>query len=377
MPDRILKISDTEFQRAVSSAVKKALRGDPDRVGGAGIDKEQLAKAGDSSFKFARFLNALGTKQFDRAPDEMKVVNRAMESGSGEGGGYLVPEEQAMDIIELLRPKSVVRKTAAREIPMNSETMSIPRHKGGASAFWVGENTPIPESRPTLGQINLRARMLVGLVQMPNNLLDDSSPSVEAFVRSDLAEVLALASDLAMLQGSGVGNEPRGIKNYPDIHTKSLGTNGAAPTFDNLYDAMYEIEAVDGDMTDWIVNPRTRNTLRKIKNSDGDFIFNKGGGQGGANLTQREPDTLLDMPLRVTNQIPRNLTQGTSSIASYIMLGDFSQAIIAERKSLEFAVSTEAGTAFETVQTWIRVIMRMDFALRHPESFNVLTGVIA
>ena len=377
MPERILKISEKEFNRAVAAAVKKALRGDPSRIGGAGVGKEAREKAGDSDFKFTRFLNALATKNHDLAPDEMEIVRRAMASGSGEAGGFLVPEEQAMDIIDLLRPMSVIRNTAARTLPMSTETMSIPRHKGGARAYWIGENTKIPTSQPAFGQINLRARMLVGLVQMPNNLLDDSSPSVEAFVRSDLAEVLALASDLAMIQGSGTGNEPRGIINYPDVNSITLGTgNGGKPGFDDLFDAMYEIEAVNGDMSDWIVHPRTRNTLRKIKNADNEYIFNRGGGPANATMEEREPDTLLEMPLRATTQIPIDLTQGTATNASYIVLGDFSEAIIAERKSLEFAVSTEAGDAFETVQTWIRVIMRMDFALRHPESFNVIRGVL-
>jgi len=36
---------------------------------------------------------------------------------------------------------------------------------------------------------------------------------------------------------------------------------------------------------------------------------------------------------------------------------------------MEILASQEAGTAFATDQTWVRIISEIDIAVRHPESF--------
>ena len=43
--------------------------------------------------------------------------------------------------------------------------------------------------------------------------------------------------------------------------------------------------------------------------------------------------------------------------------------------SLEIATTKEADTAFATNQTWVRIIMQVDVAVRQPLSFCYTTGI--
>jgi Phage capsid family/Phage integrase family len=76
----------------------------------------------------------------------------------------------------------------------------------GATASYVRENELIQVSEQEFAQAPLlRPKQLAALVPVSNRLLRDAAeaPDAEAVIREDLAEVLALAGDLAFLTGSG------------------------------------------------------------------------------------------------------------------------------------------------------------------------------
>jgi len=179
--------------------------------------------------------------------------------------------------------------------------------------------------------------------------------------------VLALAEDLAFIGGDGTANKPLGIINTSGVNEVTLGANGGTPGFDTIYDALYQVELNSGAASAWIMHPRTKNTLRKIKDSSGQYIYN-------VSPSLREPDSLMGIPVYLTTQIPANLTVGSSTDCSYIICGQFDEAIIGERLGMEFSID-QSGTAFEYYQSWIRAISRLDFTLRTPGVFCKVTGV--
>ncbi len=314
-------------------------------------------------FSLGRFFKALSTKDWSGARMEKKALGEA----SGPAGGYLVPEEYVSGVKDRITAESVVRKAGATVYPMSTDTLNIPKVSGGATAYWLGENTQIPTNDPAFGQIQLVAKMLAAMVKVSNQLLSDSSGAAEMAIRRDVAKTISLAEDLAFLQGSGSGNEPRGIINTTNVNEVSLGPNGDTPTFDDIYEALYQVEKNNGVATAWIMHPRTKNTLRKIQDSQGHYLYT-------LSPSLREPDTLAGIPVYLTTQIPINLNVGSSSDCSYIIVGQFNEAIIGERLGMEFAVD-QSGTAFEFYQSWVRAISRLDFALRTPEVFCKVTGV--
>lgn len=321
---------------------------------------------------FVDAIKAMRQGRFDVV--RFQLAGKALSEGTDSAGGYLVPVEHSNKLVEMLRARTAVRAAGATVIPMTSDTLQIPSQTGGATAYWVAENAQITASDQTWGQVQLQARKLAALTKLSSELFEDSDPGVEALVMADLARVLALEEDLKYLRGDGTGNTPTGLENITGVNvdTTTLGANGGVPSFDNLADMLYALDAdnVPAGGRAWIVHPRTVNTLRQIKDSDNKYLWADPGAPG-------DPPTLWGYPVYTTTSVPINETQGTSNDCSTITLGCWPEFVIGQRKALELRASDAAGNAFEYDQVFIRAIMRVDCNVRHAASFEVLKGVRA
>ena len=97
-------------------------------------------------------------------------------------------------------------------LPPNGR-VQFPKLTAASTAYWVGEGSPITESQPTTGNLDLQAKKLGVLVKLNNELLRFASPSAEGLVRFDMARAAALKADLAMLEGTG-GTQIKGLITY-------------------------------------------------------------------------------------------------------------------------------------------------------------------
>lgn len=322
---------------------------------------------GEEQFSICKMFRAIKSGDWSNAKFENDIIQKAMSEGTDTAGGFLVPEEWLTDIKDRITAIAVVRGMGPTTYPMASDTLNIPKITGGASANWIGENTTITATDATLAQLQLVAKKLAALVKLSTELMNDSNPKVEGVIRRDLAKVMALQEDIDFLRGSGAGAAPTGIINITGVAEVTNGANGATPTFDQMYDTLYEVELANGLASGWVMHPRTKNSLRKIKDTNEQYIYN-------VNPSVKEPDTLMGLPVKLTTQLPINLTVGTSDDCSEIIIGQWDEAVIGERGFLEFALDA-SGTAFEAYQTWIRAIAREDFGLRTAGVFCMQTGV--
>lgn len=119
---------------------------------------------------------------------EQKILSTDQESA----GGFIVPPEYRNSMIELLRNRTVVRRSGIPTIPMRKGSMTFPKQTSAADANYVGELGRIDPSEPGFGQIQLLARKLAGLVPVSNDLLRESDPSADMIVRDDLTRVMAI-----------------------------------------------------------------------------------------------------------------------------------------------------------------------------------------
>jgi HK97 family phage major capsid protein len=329
---------------------------------------EPLISANGTPFVDA--IKAMQQGRFDVV--RFQLSGKTLGEGTDSAGGYLVPVEHSTKLVEILSAKTAVRAAGATVIPMNSDTLQIPSQTGGATAYWVAENAQITASDQTWGQVQLQAKKLAALTKLSAELFEDSDPQVEALVMADLARVLALEEDVKYLRGDGAGNTPTGLESISGVNVDAttLGANGGVPTFDQLANMLYALDAdnVPADGRAWIVHPRTINTLRKVKDSQNKYLWADPSAPG-------DPPTLWGYPVFSTTAIPINETKGTSSDCSTIYLGGWPEFVIGQRKALELRASDAAGNAFEYDQVFIRAIMRVDCNVRHAASFEVLKGV--
>ena len=339
--------------------------------GTGGTEERETAKGEFSMAKYIRGITRGNWKDADFEKSQFDI-NKVMTGATGTAGGFLATPEYDSEIIALLRANTAVRSLGPRVYPMSGNTMFFNRQTGAATAYWVAEGATKTPSDLSVGQNSLVLKEVCGLVLVTNDLLEDASPAVDAMIRQDLVAQLSNSEDLAFIQGTG-GPQPLGIYNDPAVPNTTLGGgNGAQPTYDDLMDAMYAIEAANAQYSGWLMHPRTKNTLRKLKDGNGQYIYEMG------DMVKRIPDQLLGLPVAFSTQIPLTLTFGTSgAVCSYLILGDWRELAIGEKagRGIVFDVSTERY--FELDQTAIRAVRRVDCMVRQASAFYCVRGLIA
>ena len=306
-------------------------------------------------------------------------------SWSSDPAGALVANAPLGELIELIRAKSVLDQAGATEIslPPNGK-IDFPRHTSGLTGYWVGENAAITDSSMGTDTLSLTAKKLAGLVKLPNELIRYATPSIEAFVRNDLATTLALKADLTMLDASGSATEPTGILETTDVQYVTASTVGAdGDTFEPQDPGRIAAAILDDnfDTTNatWVMRPEVfvglyNKRAAAVSSSDGEgaFLFSTNRGQ----IENGLPPRLFGHPVIVSTQVANDRSKGAASDLTYVLFGVFSEWLIARAGVLEFATSTQGDTPFANDQTWVRAIMSMDAGARHPKAFAVCKDLV-
>jgi HK97 family phage major capsid protein len=345
-------------------------------------------------FSLCKTINAIATKSWASAGYEKEVIDAAqgkktMSADTDTAGGYLIPTQAIQNVIDLLRNNLVVQQLGATMMnDLVGIPVEIPKVTSGSTAQWIDENATITASQMALGQVKLNPKGLAAMTQLSNRLLALSVPSAEALVRQDLAQTLAEALDLAALRGTGLLGQPLGIANTPGISTVDFaGTTAAAgyytnPGWEALYDmegALADANALKGNVG-FAFHPNFKRNISKIRTpnhtadvNDGNFLVNP--------ATDAQLTALLGYKFSQTTQIP--LTLGGSSDQTEVYMANWADLLIGQWVGLSILASQEAGTAFVTNQTWVRMITDVDVQVRRPESFvlgsnvEILPGVSA
>lgn len=305
------------------------------------------------------------------------TVTKALAAGDFTAGGFMVPDDMAADIIDLLRPRSVVRAAGAPTVPMPNGTLTLPKQTGDVSATYVGENKAISASEPTGGQIILSAKKLAAMTPISNDLLD-YAPGTQAdvFVRNSLVRRVATREDAAFIRDDGSAGTPRGLRHWAQAAnvTATNGSSTSALVELDFKDLIQDLEGNNVDMSGpaWFMAPRSKNHLLTLRDTNGNLIYPE--------LRSANP-TIHTFPIYVTNNIPTNLGAGSNESELYLV--NMPDTLIGEAGGLEIEVDpgasyTDGGSlvsAFERDQTVIRAILRHDFAVLHGESVAVKTGV--
>ena len=348
-------------------------------------DKEARA------FSFVRAFNALanpGDRKAQEAASFEREVSDAVAAKQGRSAqGFFVPTEVqrrdltvspataggntvatnllAASFIDLLRNKLAVTGLGAQFLSGLVGNIAIPRATGGATAYWVAESGAPTESQAAFDQVTMSPKTVGAYSDISRKLLLQSSIDVEGFVRNDLASVLALAIDLAAINGTAAGNQPRGLLANSGIGDVAGGANGAAPTWANMVELESDIAIANADVgtMGYLTNAKVRGKLKttsKVSGQNG-FVW-EDGMVNGYNAA-------------VSNQVPSNLVKGTSgAVASAIIFGNWSDLIIGQWGTLDLMVDPYSGSTSGTVR--VVALQDVDIAVRNAVSFSAMLDAL-
>lgn len=303
-----------------------------------------------------------------------EAVSKALEAGDEEAGGFLIRDEMADGLIELLYPASVVRSSGARSVPLDSGTLRMPKVTQGVSGGWIGESEPIPVTDAKFGQLLMTAKKYAALVPLSNDLLRRDSIQADRFVRDDIVRDIGLSTDLAFIRADGSSGQPKGLRYWApaaNVNASQASTDLTKTTQD-LVGMIKRMGEANVAMTNpgWLMDWGTWSHLITQRDGNGNFAWKP----------EMDGGSLLSIPFRLTSQIPRNLGGGSDS---ELYLAEFSEVLIGETASIMIDASDTAAyhdgsnvqAAFSLDQTVIRAIVEVDLGLRQDDAIQILTGL--
>ena len=234
------------------------------------------------------------------------------EAQNANAGGYMFPDSSDSKYETAIAEKSVFRAIA-----------NVVTKFGGAPNVYTYDSTVTAEFVPEYGDIEIadiaddftritvHNDKLATIMRASLEFAHDTTFDIEGHIVKVLSQAFAEAEDGAFINGTGE-DEPIGI--LDDTAGADTGVTVNAITFDSVVDLFFSVDKKYRKNAVWLMNDNTALALRKLKDNDGNYIWNH------AN------DTILGKPVMICNDMP-----DTDSGEKPIAFGDFSYYWIIKR----------------------------------------------
>lgn len=253
----------------------------------------------------------------------------------------------AGEFIDVLRNESSVMQAGARMMPGLVGNVAIPKKTAASTAGWIAtEGGASSESEPTFGTVSLAPKTVGAYTDVTRQLILQSTPAVEALVRDDLTQALALAIDKGALEGSGSSGQPTGILNTSGVN-KPSSFAAAVPTFAEMVELETMVaadNALFGNLA-YITDASTYGGLKtKSKDSgSGMFVLENGEANG------------------------YRVIRSQQATAGNVYFGNWSDCLIGMWGGLDLTVDPYTASSSGTVR--IVALQSVDVAVRNAVSF--------
>ncbi|HHL20742.1 MAG TPA: phage major capsid protein [Aliiroseovarius sp.] len=255
----------------------------------------------------------------------LDLEGKAMSTAVAADGGYLVDPETSATIASTLVGAGSLRKVA-NVVQVESTAYDVLIDESNQASGWADEVTATSETTtPTIDRISIPLHELAAMPKISQRLLDDSAFDIEAWMAGRIADVFARSEAAAFITGDGV-NKPTGILNHTAVDNASwtwgnlgyvvTGTSGdfdATNPGDAIVDLVYALGAQYRANGAFLMNSKTAGAVRKLKDSNGRFLWSDG-------LAAGEPSRLMGYPVVIAEDMP-DIAADSMSVA----FGDFSK----------------------------------------------------
>jgi HK97 family phage major capsid protein len=279
--------------------------------------------------------------------------NWKRDLNSSDEAALFTDDFRGGDFIDALRNASSVMQAGATMLSGLSGDVKIPKKTGVASTGWISsEGGAASESEMTVGSVSMTPKTLGAFTDITRQLMIQSSLDVEALVRDDLAQSIALAIDLGALAGSGSSGQPTGIKNTGGINVVDFGT---APDLIPTYAQVVELETkvrednALGNGGAYIANATMYGALKSVEKAanTAQFVVEPGGTMNGYRTV-------------VSNQVA----------SGDLYFGDFrNNLLIGMFGGLDIVVDPYTASTSGTVR--VVALQSCDVAVRHATAFCI------
>ena len=340
-----------------------------DRLERQAVIDAELAKATSTPITNKPNAQVAGETKTGRATDEYKrafwnnmrnrnsyEIQNALIIGTDSEGGYLVPDEYEKKLVEALEDE-VFFRSLATVIKTSSGDRKIPIVTSKGEAAWIDEGGQFPESDDSFGQTSIGAHKLATMIKVSDELLNDSVFNIEQYISKEFGRRIGTKEEEAFFIGDGTG-KPIGIFNKTGGAETGVTAASTGITFDDVMDLYYSLRAPYRNKATWILNDSTVKAIRKLKDGNGNYIWQP-------SVREGEPDRILNRPYRTSIYVPE-----LAACNRVMAFGDYSYYWIADRQGRSFKRLNELFAT--TGQVGFLASKRVDGKLVLPEAIKVL-----
>ncbi len=308
---------------------------------------------------------------------------KALTSATTSGAVEMVQTTVASEVIEALRPASVVRSSGAQVVPNPTGTLQIPRISTGAGVTWVGEASASNATQQVFDSVTLTRKKAMVKIPVTKELIMFASPDAEQAIADDVVAAMAAGTDAAYIRGSSGGSNPTGIKFQVATAQR---TDSAGNTATNIEtDIGTLLQAVRGanvpltpETGHFWMSSRSFTFLEKLRDGNGNLIYPE---------LRTDTPRIMRYQVHITNNIPNNIAlsgQSPTGDESEVYFGRGPSLMIADSADLSLEVlenvaytnssgSIESGVDLDTLL--VKAMLMTDIALRHDLAWAVLESV--
>lgn len=242
-------------------------------------------------------------------------IQAALNKGADAEGGFLAPVEWDRTITSKLKESSPVRENA-RVITISTSGLRKVYNDGAIGSGWVGETASRPAtSTPGFAALDFIPGEIYANPQAAQQMLDDAAIDLEQWLAEEVESEFGRQENIAFLSGDGV-NKPFGLLTYVTgaanaakhpwgaIPVLNSGAAAALTNPDKLIDLVYSLPAKYRGNAKFYMNRLTQGTARKLKDGQGNYLWQPSYQQGQpATLAGEAIVELPDLPDIAANAI--------------------------------------------------------------------------
>lgn len=283
-------------------------------------DKKELTQEEKDVKNFATFIrNTVNGIQNDTATQLTKGDN-----------GVIIPKTIAQKIIDKVIEISPLFASATK---YNAKgTLAVPKYDDTTDDVTVAYATEFDELVSHSGKfatVELTGFLIGALTKISKSLINNSDFNLTEYVINKMAEKFKLFYEGEMINGtstkiSGI------VGSYDSTNMKVVLSNKSSVTADELIDIQEAVPDAFQANAYWIMNRDTRKKIRKLKDSDGNYILNRA-------FNEKWDYELLGKPVYCSEKANK---LGTAS-KPVILYGDFSGLAVKETEEMEIQLLLE------------------------------------
>jgi len=291
-----------------------------------------------------------------------RLAKRDISTSVGNGG-YTI-EDGVESYVEALRERSLLLSNGAQFLGGMVGNFDVPRENAVYTPGFKTENAAADESNPTYARAAFTPKRLTGFMDVSKQLLVQSAVAIESYLRNQILSGHAEALDRVGFAGASGSDEPVGILNDASVGVVAIGTDGGAITRALILQMIQALEEAKGmtDAAKFIGSPILKKLMKAIAldSGSGEFLWGK-------------DNTIEGVMGEVTTHVPKNLTKGTGTDLTALILGDYSNTMFAQWGGTEITVDPYT----QAINGLIRFVpcQYVDFHVIQPGRFQVIKDI--